>query len=92
MPRSLLRLRHPHRIRYSLTPPLDPQRNKNIQDAWLTFARTGDPSCEGIGKWPAYGDHRETMMLGEKCIVEQAPYDEERRAWDSVPNVVAGWL
>ena len=28
MPRSLLRLRHPHRIRYSLTPPLGPQRNK----------------------------------------------------------------
>ena len=27
MPRSLLRLRHPHRIRYSLTPPLGPQRN-----------------------------------------------------------------
>ena len=27
MPLSLLRLRHPHRIRYSLTPPLGPQRN-----------------------------------------------------------------
>ena len=27
MPRSLLRLRHPHRIRYSLTPPLGAQRN-----------------------------------------------------------------
>jgi hypothetical protein len=22
------------------------------------------------------------MILGEKCQVESAPYDEERRAWD----------
>ncbi|MGR3296180.1 MAG: carboxylesterase family protein, partial [Candidatus Bathyanammoxibius sp.] len=62
----------------------------NVQDAWLTFARTGNPSCESIGKWPTYGDRRETMMLGEKCLVEEAPYDEERRAWDSVPNRVLG--
>ena len=33
MPRSLLRLRHPHRIRYSLTPPLGPQRNN--WNAWF---------------------------------------------------------
>ena len=61
---------------------------RNIQDAWLAFARTGNPSCESIGKWPTYRDRRETMMLGEKCIVEEAPYDEERRAWDSDPNRV----
>ena len=42
---------------------------KNIQDAWLTFARTGDPSCEGLGQWPVYGDRRETMLLDKECCL-----------------------
>lgn len=58
----------------------------NIQDAWLAFAHSGDPSCTSLGAWPPYGDHRKTMILGEECHVEEAPYDEERRAWDSISN------
>lgn len=56
---------------------------RNMQDAWFTFARTGNPSCECIGKWPEYGAKRQTMMLGKTCRVEAAPYDEERQAWDN---------
>jgi para-nitrobenzyl esterase len=63
-----------------------------IQDAWLSFAQTGDPSCPAVGNWPCYGARRETMMLGEQCVVEDAPYDDERRAWDSTPNTVVGWV
>jgi para-nitrobenzyl esterase len=55
---------------------------KCMQDAWLAFARTGDPSCESIGKWPVYGSKRMTMILDKKCHVEMAPYEEERQAWD----------
>jgi len=55
---------------------------KCMQDAWLAFARTGDPSCESIGKWPVYGGKRMTMILDKDCHVEAAPYDEERQAWD----------
>ena len=55
---------------------------KCIQDAWLAFAHTGDPSCESIGKWPVYGNKRMTMILDKKCHVEMAPYEEERQAWD----------
>jgi para-nitrobenzyl esterase len=58
-----------------------------IQEAWLAFARTGDPSCESIGKWPVYGKNRATMMLGKSCHVEEAPYEEERRAWDIMPVI-----
>ena len=61
-----------------------------IQDAWLAFARTGDPSCDSLGNWPRYGNQRETMILGEECHVEEAPYEEERRAWDSIPNMFLG--
>jgi para-nitrobenzyl esterase len=53
------------------------------QEAWLAFARGGDPSCEPLGRWPSYTEEsRETMLLGEKCVVEAAPCDEERRAWE----------
>ncbi len=62
----------------------------NIQDAWLAFAGTGNPSCQSLGTWPPYGERRETMILGEECRVEEAPYDEERRAWDSVPDTASG--
>ena len=44
MPRSLLRLRHPHRNRYSLTAPLGAQRNNvDVRNKWpredLDFTR-----------------------------------------------------
>jgi len=55
-----------------------------MQDAWLAFARTGDPSCESVGKWPVYGSKRLTMILDKKCHVEAAPYEEERLAWQKV--------
>ena len=62
-----------------------------MQDAWLAFARTGDPSCEGLGQWPVYGERRETMMLREKCEVEEAPLEDERSIWDSAPDNVFKW-
>ena len=62
--------------------------SRNMQDAWIAFARTGDPSSEGAGTWPPYGDRRVTMILGEKCYTEEAPYDEERRAWDLLPKIL----
>jgi para-nitrobenzyl esterase len=55
---------------------------KCMQDAWLAFVHTGDPSCESIGKWPVYGNKRMTMILDKNCHVEAAPYEEERQAWD----------
>jgi para-nitrobenzyl esterase len=60
-----------------------------IQDAWLAFARTGDPSCECLGKWPEYGKKRMTMILGKNCHVEEAPYEDERKAWQNVKRLEA---
>ena len=60
---------------------------KCMQDAWLAFARTGDPSCESIGKWPVYGSKRMTMILDKNCHVEMAPYEEERQAWENVKKL-----
>lgn len=64
---------------------------ERTQLAWTSFARTGDPSCEAVGDWPAYdASRRATMMLGKECVIEDAPYDEERVAWESVPDGAIG--
>jgi para-nitrobenzyl esterase len=60
--------------------------SKNIQDAWITFARTGNPSCDSVGKWLPYGNRRSTMIISNECHIEEAPYDEERRVWEPTPD------
>ena len=57
---------------------------ERIQDAWLAFARTGDPSTKSLGDWPVYGAKRMTMLLDKGPAVVAAPYEEERAAWDTV--------
>jgi para-nitrobenzyl esterase len=56
---------------------------ERIQDAWIAFARRGDPSHPGLGTWPAYDrTRRATMILGRECRVEDAPREAERAVWD----------
>ena len=64
-----------------------------MQDAWLAFARSGDPSSESVGTWKAYDEaRRPTMVFGASTKLEDAPRDEERRAWDGVPDKIFGSL
>ena len=58
--------------------------SETIQDAWTSFARTGNPNCAALGDWAVYGDGRMTMILDTQCRLEPAPYEEERQAWDVV--------
>lgn len=55
-----------------------------IQDAWLSFARTGRPGGKTIGEWPPYGEKRMTMLLDRECRAEAAPYDDVRQLWASI--------
>ena len=53
-----------------------------MQDAWLAFARTGDPSSVALGVWPTY--HRpdwSTMILGSRCGLIDAPLEDELHFW-----------
>jgi para-nitrobenzyl esterase len=70
--------------------PLADKLATQMQDAWLSFARTGDPSCESLGTWPQYGENRKTMILGEESHIEEAPYEEERHIWDIIGDVYPG--
>jgi para-nitrobenzyl esterase len=53
-----------------------------MQNSAIAFIRTGDPSCESIGKWPVYGKDRMTMIFDRNTRVEAAPYEAERAAWE----------
>jgi para-nitrobenzyl esterase len=53
-----------------------------MMDAWVAFARRGDPSHPGIPAWPAYAaPRRATLELGAACRVVAAPGEERRRAF-----------
>ena len=54
-----------------------------IQDSCTAFTHTGDPSCENTGPWPVYGENRMTMIFDINTRIETAPFEVERKAWDS---------
>jgi len=56
--------------------------SKEMQDAWVSFARTGNPSCKSLGAWPQYSDGRASMILDRNSRVERAAYEEERKVWE----------
>jgi len=64
-----------------------------MQDAWLAFARSGDPGCASVGSWAGYTEaRRPTMVFGANTSLEDAPRDQERRAWDAIPDRNLGAL
>jgi para-nitrobenzyl esterase len=77
---------HPQVVPFGGEGPHADQFATRIQDAWSSFARTGDPSCDSIGIWPRYGEQRETMMIGKTWQVEQAPFEDERQFWAEFPG------
>jgi para-nitrobenzyl esterase len=49
-----------------------------MQGAWLAFARSGNPSHDGIGEWRAWDPSgRSTMIFGARTGLADAPRDEE---------------
>lgn len=60
------------------------------QDAWLNFARTGDPSGPGVGKWPEYGKERATMLLGAQQTLVNDFNATERLAWAAAGHPAVG--
>ena len=57
---------------------------EQVMDAWIAFARSGDPSHPGLpgGRWPAYDTtRRSTLLFDRECSVELDPRASEREAW-----------
>ena len=58
-----------------------------MSEAWIAFARNGDPNHPGIPKWEPYSaNNRATMLFDVPCRVEIDPYREELDAWEGVPT------
>lgn len=56
-----------------------------VSDAWVAFARTGNPTHDGIPKWLPYSSaDRATMILDVPSRLEHDPRPEERQAWEGI--------
>jgi para-nitrobenzyl esterase len=54
-------------------------------DAWVAFARDGDPSHPAIGCWPRYtAERRSTMRFAEETAAVDAPLEAERAACEDL--------
>jgi para-nitrobenzyl esterase len=51
-----------------------------IADAWLAFARTGNPNHKGLPKWPEFAAEQcQTMVFDNTCSLVNAPDADHRR-------------
>jgi para-nitrobenzyl esterase len=57
--------------------------SRQMQGAWLTFAREGDPSHQDIGEWRTWDPAvRSTMIFGAQSGMADAPRDDELALFD----------
>jgi para-nitrobenzyl esterase len=57
---------------------------EKTSEAWIAFARSGNPNHAGLPNWPAYTpSQRATMRMDDTCAVVNDPGSEARRLWIS---------
>jgi para-nitrobenzyl esterase len=65
--------------------PAAEKLTERTMDAWLAFARAGDPGHGGLPAWDPYEPaRRATLCLGPEPSLTDAPMERERRAWDAI--------
>ena len=53
-----------------------------VSEAWLSFARDGDPNHEGMPVWPVYNNEdRPVMVFDAESRVINDPRAAERKVW-----------
>jgi para-nitrobenzyl esterase len=71
--------------RFSGSGPDAERLSARMMDAWLAFARAGDPNHADLPDWAPYdADRRTTLIFDRKPGVSLAPFDAERSAWDGL--------
>jgi para-nitrobenzyl esterase len=56
-----------------------------MSEAWVSFARNGNPNHAGLPHWPAFtAAERATMVFDTETRVVNDPYGEERRAMQAI--------
>ncbi len=65
--------------------------SRAIQEAFVAFAKTGDPSHSGVPKWPKYDlKTRSTMIFDTISRVENDPRKWQRELFGRVPYIQPG--
>ena len=95
-PRGRGRLRSPHALEIPLMfDNVETARNfvgagdepqilaDQMSEAWLAFARSGEPATAALPDWPAYDNgRRATMVFNLESRLAEDPYPAMRRAVD----------
>jgi para-nitrobenzyl esterase len=62
-----------------------------MSEAFLAFAKSGDPDCKAIPRWERYDlKRRQTMVFNTPSKLVDDPRGAERRLFEKVPFVQAG--
>jgi para-nitrobenzyl esterase len=57
--------------------------SRRMQNAWISFARSGHPGHESLPVWEPYdAETRATMVFGRQCHLADAPLEPERVLWE----------
>jgi len=94
------RLKSPHTIeipfafdnvktsRLTSSSPEAPALADKVSDAWIAFARTGDPNTPKLPRWPSFdAKDRPTMVFNNQSKVENDPLREQRIAMFNALNL-----
>jgi para-nitrobenzyl esterase len=64
--------------------PAEKDLAARMSEAWIHFARTGNPNHSGLPNWPAYTPQdRSTMVFDTECKMVNDPQSEERQYWQN---------
>ena len=64
--------------------PAEKELAAKTSEAWIQFARSGNPNHKGLPNWPAiHTKDRATMVFDNTCQVVNDPGSEERKLWVS---------
>jgi para-nitrobenzyl esterase len=75
----------PFQDRFAGTGPHVERLSELMMDAWIAFARTGRPSHPALGDFSVYErSRRATMVFDKECMLQHAPYEEERCSWQGL--------
>jgi para-nitrobenzyl esterase len=67
--------------RLTSSSPEAPGLADKVSDAWISFARKGDPNTPKLPRWPAFNaKDRPTMVFNNVSKVENDPIREQRLA------------
>ena len=65
--------------------------SERLSDAFIAFARTGNPGTSSLPNWPAYDlNQRQTMVFNDVSRLENDPRGAERELFNKVPFIQFG--